>query len=37
MATMTSALAMGTADIKKSLEIDLAIANGLNEVGKKSN
>jgi cytochrome c-type biogenesis protein CcmH/NrfG len=30
-----AALAMGTADIKKSLEIDLAIANGLNEVGKK--
>jgi tetratricopeptide (TPR) repeat protein len=30
-----AALAMGTADIKKSLEIDLAIANGLNEVAKK--
>ena len=31
----TAALSMGTADIKKSLEIDLAIANGLNEVAKK--
>lgn len=30
-----AALSMGTADIKKSLEIDLAIANGLNEVAKK--
>jgi cytochrome c-type biogenesis protein CcmH/NrfG len=30
-----AALSMGTADIKKSLEIDLVIANGLNEVAKK--
>ena len=30
-----AALALGALDIKKSLEIDLAIANGLNEVAKK--
>ncbi|WP_396146888.1 tetratricopeptide repeat protein [Flavobacterium sp.] len=30
-----TALSMGTADIKKSLEIDLVIANGINEVAKK--
>ena len=30
-----AALALGALDIKKSLEIDLAIANGMNEVAKK--